>query len=124
MLWLIRSLTNCNYSHSAMAFALLRPSVATVAAPGELDMLRLCCDYRPCRRFSRSSHRSLSQMVCTAVQGTKTTITAWNESYTTALEHRFCVGTRTPQDYVTSGDRRHDEAKRHVCAERGPGSYR
>jgi hypothetical protein len=56
--------------------------------------------------------------------GTKGTITAWDESSTKVLEHRFCVKTRSSWDYVTCGNHLRDALKRHVCAVRGRGTYK
>jgi hypothetical protein len=59
-----------------------------------------------------------------ASAGTKGTVTAWDESNTKVLEHRFCVKTRYTWDYVSCGNRLRDELKLHVCAERGPGMHK
>jgi len=56
--------------------------------------------------------------------GTKGTITAWDESSSKVLEHRFCVKTRSTWDYVTCGHHVRDALKRRVCAVRGPGTYK
>jgi hypothetical protein len=56
--------------------------------------------------------------------GRKGTITAWDESNTTVLEHRFCIRTRYSWDYASCGNRLRDALKRHVCTLRGPGSYK
>lgn len=56
--------------------------------------------------------------------GAKGTITAWDESNTKVLEHRYCVRTRYTWDYMTCGNRLRDALKRHFCADHGPGTYR
>ena len=56
--------------------------------------------------------------------GSKGTVTAWDESNTTVLEHRYCVRTRYSWDYLTCGNRLRDALKRRVCNERGRGTYR
>jgi hypothetical protein len=54
--------------------------------------------------------------------GTKGTITAWDESNTTVLEHRYCLKSRLTWDYVSCGNRLRDALKRKLCAG-GPGRY-
>lgn len=56
--------------------------------------------------------------------GAKGTVTAWDESSTKVLEHRFCTKTRYSWDYVSCGNRLRDELKLHLCAERGPGTHK
>ena len=56
--------------------------------------------------------------------GTKGTITAWDESNTKVLEHRYCLRTRYSWDYATCGTRLRDQLKRHFCAVNPPGTYK
>jgi hypothetical protein len=56
--------------------------------------------------------------------GSKGTITAWDESNTKVLEHRYCVRTRYSWDYATCGTRMRDQLKRHFCAANPPGTYK
>jgi hypothetical protein len=55
--------------------------------------------------------------------GTKGTITAWDETTTKVLEHRYCVKSRYTWDYVSCGNRLRDALKRHHCRANGPGRY-
>jgi hypothetical protein len=55
--------------------------------------------------------------------GTKGTITAWDESQSKVLEHRYCVKSRLSWDYVGCGTRLRDALKRHYCRANGPGRY-
>lgn len=56
--------------------------------------------------------------------GTKGTVTAWDESATRVIEHRFCVRSRLSWDYVRCGSRLRDEVKRQLCTTRGAGTHR
>jgi hypothetical protein len=59
-----------------------------------------------------------------AAAGTKGTVTAWDESNTVVLEHKFCLKTRHSWDYVSCGSRLRDRVKLQLCAARGPGTHR
>ena len=56
--------------------------------------------------------------------GTKGTVTAWDETSTRVLEHRFCVKTRYSWDYPSCSNRLRDALKRHVCATQGAGTHK
>ena len=56
--------------------------------------------------------------------GTKGTVTAWDESNSKVLEHRYCIKTRYSWDYANCGNRLRDALKRHYCAANGAGTYK
>src|SRR5689334_13608594 len=56
--------------------------------------------------------------------GDKGTITAWDESRTRVIEHRYCARTGSTWDYVACGQRVRDDVRDKLCAHFGPGTHK
>jgi hypothetical protein len=56
--------------------------------------------------------------------GTKGTVTAWDETRTQVLEHRFCLKRGYTWDYTDCGVRLRDALKRHFCTSHPAGTYK
>jgi hypothetical protein len=105
-----------------MAFALLMWATRLFSsAQGELDMFRLAVAGATLALFASLA---VAQERVPPSAGAKGTITAWDESNTRVLEHRFCVRTRYSWDYPACGNRLRDQLKRRFCAANPPGTYK
>lgn len=66
----------------------------------------------------------LAKLATADAPGVKGTITAWDETHTTVLEHRSCVRTRYSWNYATCGSIIRTRVKLNLCSARGPGLHR